>query len=434
VDIFVVFDVIILVGALILGVPVALSFFLAVLFIVMVHPIETSMLLPMAYSKLSSITILAIPFFIIAGGLMGTSGIADRLVNFADSMVGNLKGGVGMTSVVACAIFGAISGTASSGCAAIGSIMIPKMVQAGYSPGYATALVSCSSVLVQLIPPSVPMIIYGWVTYTSVTACFLSTVIPGIICIVLYCVINYFYTRNMDVKTRPYLGAWQQTKGVALAGKHGVLALLLPVIVLGGVYGGFTTPTESATLAVVYALPVGILAYRLLKWRDVKFTLSDSLTTTGAIIAMVFTVIMLARVYTMLNVPQQIVHTLVGVSDNPMVILLMVNVFLLILGMLIDDFSGTLLAAPLLMPVMQQIGIHPVHFAAILGTNLGLGNLTPPMAPILYLGARVGKVRFDQMIKPAVAFMIFGNLPVVIVTTYFPDLSLFLPRLILGIK
>ncbi len=168
--------------------------------------------------------------------------------------------------------------------------------------------------------------------------------------------------------------------------------------------------------------------------KELGRTLFTTATTTGVVILMVFFVQILSRIYTMENVPHRLIEILTGISDNKYVILAMVNVFLIILGMLADDFSGTLLAAPLLFPVMKHIGVNPYHFAAIMGTNLGLGNMTPPCAPILYLGGRIGNCSFDKMIKPATIFMIFGNLPVVIITTYWPDLSLFLPRLIMGIK
>jgi tripartite ATP-independent transporter DctM subunit len=336
---------------------------------------------------------------------------------------------------VATAIFGAIAGLCSAAVAAIGSIMIPRLEAEGYPRGHATGLVTCSSVLAQLIPPSVPMILFAWVTRQSVAACFLSTIGPGILLILIYVFINWVMCRRIpSIRVQPKVGLVQHAREVGTATVRGFFALIGVLIVLGGIYGGFTTPTEAATLAALYTVFVGFLIYRTLNLRELGRTLFTSATTTGVIILMLFFVVMLGRIYTMQNVPQRLIQIMTGISDNKYVILAMVNVFLLIIGMLMDDFSGTLLAAPLLFPLMKHIGVSPYHFAAIMGTNLGLGNVTPPCAPILYLGGRMANCSFDKYVGPALIFMVFGSLPVVIVTTYWPDLALFLPRLLMGIE
>ena len=362
---------------------------------------------------------------------MGSTGIASRLINISDSILGRKKSGLGTVSIVSCAIFGAIAGTATAAVAAIGSIMIPRMVKRGYPRGHATGLVACSSVLGQLIPPSVPMILYAWATWQSVAACFLSTVVPGIILVIIYSIINWFMCRKLPIKVSAPISPKEQVKEFGQASYKGFYALLMPIIVLGGIYGGIFTPTESAGVGALYCIFVGFFIYRTLKFKQLANTMVDSITTTGVVVLMVFFVMILSRLYVMGNVPQRLVATLTGITDNKYIILLMVNLFLIILGMLMDDFSGTLLAAPLLFPLMQAIGVHPIHFAAILGTNLGLGNVTPPTAPILYLAGRIGKCKFDELITPAVIFMIFGAIPIVLLTTYFPCLSLWLPHLLM---
>ena len=362
---------------------------------------------------------------------MGSTGIASRLINISDSILGRKKSGLGTVSIVSCAIFGAIAGTATAAVAAIGSIMIPRMVERGYPRGHATGLVACSSVLGQLIPPSVPMILYAWATWQSVAACFLSTVVPGIILVIIYSIINWFMCRKLPIKVSPPISPKEQVKEFGQASYKGFYALLMPIIVLGGIYGGIFTPTESAGVGALYCIFVGFFIYRTLKFKQLADTMVDSITTTGVVVLMVFFVMILSRLYVMGNVPQRLVATLTGITDNKYIILLMVNLFLIILGMLMDDFSGTLLAAPLLFPLMQAIGVHPIHFAAILGTNLGLGNVTPPTAPILYLAGRIGKCKFDELLTPAVKFMLFGAIPVVLLTTYFPFLSLWLPHLLM---
>ncbi|MBC7332060.1 MAG: TRAP transporter large permease, partial [Synergistetes bacterium] len=299
-----------------------------------------------------------------------------------------------------------------------------------------TAMVSCAAILGQLIPPSVPMILYGWVTQTSITACFLSTVVPGVLTATLYSIINYIMVKRYfpSVKVEPPAPGFEKIRIIGRATRRSIWSLLMPVIILGGIYGGVTTPTEAAAVAVTYAIIVGFFVHKELTFKTFFRSLYTAATTSSVVVLMLFFVTILGRIYTMERVPMRIADFLISISDNKYVILFMINVFLIIIGMLMDDLSGTLLVAPLLLPLAVRIGVHPVHFAAILGTNLGLGNVTPPTAPILYLGGRVGKVSFDQYVKPALIFMIFGNLPIIALTTYVPELSMWLPRVVLGIK
>lgn len=423
---------VILVGLLLLGVPAPFTFMAALSFLVYTYGFEVGAQLPIAFHKMKSLTLLAVPFFIMLGGFMSVGGISDRFVAIADAVVGRIKGGLGAVTIVACAMIGAIAGTCSAAVAAVGGVVIPQMEKQGYSRGYATGLLAVSSVLGQLIPPSVPMILYGFVTMTPITAAFLAGVGPGILTVIIYIIVNYFMVRNnASIRVLPPISFKKQVKGIGIAGYRGFFALLMPVIVLGGIYGGVFTPTEAAAVTIVYAIIVGLFIYRTLKLSDIGRTFAAQAVITGVVVLMVIFVLVLSRVMTMLNIPQSMIAIITGLSENYYVTLLLVNLFLILLGMLVDDFTGTLLAAPLLFPLMMRIGVHPVHFAAILGTNLGLGNVTPPTAPILYLAARVGNVRVDQMIKPALVFMVFGALPVVLITTYWPDLALFLPRLLM---
>jgi len=427
----IIIDLVILIGLLVLGVPVPFCFMAAVLFLFTLGNYDPMFIMATGFHKINSMAVLCVLFFILMGGLMSSTGIASRLINISDSLLGRKKSGLGTVSIISSAIFGAIAGTATAAVSAIGSIMIPRMVERGYPRGHATGLVACSSVLGQLIPPSVPMVLYAWVTWQSVAACFLSTVVPGIILVIIYSIINWFMWRKLPIKVSPPMSPKEQVKEFGQATYKGKFALLMPIIVLGGIYGGIFTPTESAGVGTLYCVFVGFFIYRTLNFKQLSDTMVDSITTTGVVILMVFFVMILSRLYVMENVPQRLVATLTGITDNKYIILLMVNLFLIILGMLMDDFSGTLLAASLLFPLMQEIGVHPIHFAAILGTNLGLGNVTPPTAPILYLAGRIGKCKFDELITPAVIFMIFGAIPVVLLTTYFPCLSLWLPHLLM---
>jgi len=427
----IIIDLVILIGLLVLGVPVPFCFMAAVLFLFTLGSYDPMFIMATGFHKINSMAVLCVLFFILMGGLMSSTGVASRLINISDSILGRKKSGLGTVSIVSCAIFGAIAGTCTAAVSAIGSIMIPRMVERGYPRGQATGLIACSSVLGQLIPPSVPMILYAWVTWQSVAACFLATVVPGIILVIIYSIINWFMCRKLPIKVSPPITPKEQVKEFGQASYKGFSALLMPIIVLGGIYGGVFTPTESAGVATLYCIFIGFFIYRTLDLKKLMNTMVNSITTTGVVILMVFFVMILSRLYIMENVPQRLVATLTGITDNKYLLLLMINLFLIILGMLMDDFSATLLAAPLLFPLIQAIGVHPIHFAAILGTNLGLGNVTPPTAPILYLAGRIGKCKFDELITPAVIFMIFGAIPVVLLTTYFPFLSLALPHFLM---
>lgn len=428
----VIIDLAILLGLMVIGVPVPLCFMAAVVFMMLVTDgFSPVFLISTGFHQINSLAVLCVLFFILMGGIMSTTGIAGRLVAVSDSLLGRTKSGLGTVSVVSSALFGAISGTCTAAVAAIGSIMIPRMVERGYPRGHATALISAASVEGQLIPPSVPMILYAWVTWQSVAACFLSTVIPGLIMVFLYSFVNWAVVRKLPIKVLPQTTLDNKVKEFGTAVYKGVWALLLPVIVLGGIYGGIFTPTEAAGVASIYCIVIGFFVYKTMDLKMLGDSLVTSITTTGVIVLMVFFVMMLSKMYVMENVPQRMVEMLFGITENRYFILLLVNIFLLLLGMVMDDFSGTILAAALLFPVITEIGVHPIHFAAILGTNLGLGNKTPPTAPILYLAARVGNCPIDKLIKPQLLFICTVSLPVMLLTTYFPPLSLTLPHLLM---
>lgn len=424
-----------IVTLLLIGMPVAYVFGVGALSFVLLTGKSMSYLVPHAFWQLGSFALLSLPLFIIAGALMGASGISDRLVRFVNAFVGPIKGGLGAVTIVTCALFGAIAGSGASAIAAIGSIMIPKMVDQGYSRGYASALVGCSSVLALLIPPSVPMIIFALTGGLSVAAAFLSTIIPGVVIGLIYCIINYFYLRHRnEVVVEEKISITERGQVIAKASKEASWAILMPVIMLGGIYGGIFTPTEAAAVALVYTLPVGFFIYKGLNMQTAATAIIRGAVSTGSIIAMIFFLFVMSRVMIMEQVPQQLSDFMVGLSDNKVIILLLINLILIGIGMLVDDVSGSILASIILMPVAVDLGVHPIHFAAIVGTNLGLGNITPPCAPLLYMAGSVGKAKFHEYLKPTLRFILLGHLPVVLAVTFIPDLALFLPRLLMGIE
>jgi len=418
---------------LLIGVPVPFSFGASVIYLVITLGYDPSFLLPVGYSKLSAIVLLAIPLFIMAGGVMEKGRIGGVLTELAEMMVRKIKGGLGVAAVVSCAIFGSISGSAAATLSCIGTIMLPKLDEANYPKGHAAALVANAAPLGLLIPPSSIQILYAWVGNQSVLACFLATVIPGIMLVILLSLVNVFLLRNnTDIEVVPMGTRREFTSEFGKKTIKAGPALLMPIIILGGIYSGIMTPTEAAAISVIYAIPVGFFIYKGLNRENFFSVFVETATTTGVVMVMLFIVMILSRLLIMENLPTTIMGILTSISENKYILLILINVFMVIIGMIMDDTSGILLCTPILLPVVSQLGIDPIHFAAIIGVNLGMGNITPPTAPLLYLGARVGNTNVKGMLKPTMYMILFAWLPVLIITTYIPNIALFLPRLILG--
>lgn len=412
-----------------IGVPVVFSFAAMTLILSVVYEVDISSLMTTGFWSVNSIILLALPLFVMTGYLMQAGGMAARLVSFVEALVGKSRSGMGSSMVVACGVFGAISGTASAAVASIGTIMIDPMEKHGYKREYTSALLGISSLLGLLIPPSITMILYAVVTRQSVAACFLATVGPGILLILVLCLLNWIKMRRHPDSAAEILNFRQRVEAVGSNMWKAFPALMLPVIILGGIYGGVFTPTEAAAIAVVYAIPVGLFVYRELNVKKMVQCLVAAATTTGVIMVILLFSFVASRIFTYERVPQQLTDLLMDLFQNKLLILLMVNVFLILLGMIMDDVSVVAIVSPLLLPVMVNIGIDPVHFAAIVGTSVVIGCNSPPMAPILFMTCRIGKVGMSQVMRPALGFMAFAALPVMLVTTYWPPLALYLPRL-----
>jgi tripartite ATP-independent transporter DctM subunit len=381
------------------------------------------------FQQLSNPVLLAIPLFVLAGTIMSQSGIAASLLRFVNAFVGHVRGGLGVVAAVSCAIIGAISGSGLTGIAAIGPLLIPEMEKRGYPREYATALIANSSILGLLIPPSVTMIIYGWVTDTSILACFLATLGPGLLITALFCLVNLVLVRRFPLTLDPPKPVQETVReGVALTSRA-LPALIMPMIILGGIYGGVMTPTEAAAVAVIYAFPVGFLVYKGLTFQSFLMAAKNSATAVGAIMIMIVFSLMLSQIFVMEDVPQALVKGVFTITENKVLLLILINFLLFFVGMIVNDVTSIILLGPLLLPLMQAIGVSPVQFAAIMGVNTAMGGVTPPYASILYLGMRIGKVEFSEVIKPAMILIIFGYVPVVFLTSFWPDLSLFFPGL-----
>ncbi|NND83245.1 MAG: TRAP transporter large permease [Gammaproteobacteria bacterium] len=414
---------------MLLGVPVVFAFAAMTLVLTLVYGIDVSFVMTTGFWSINSVILIALPLFIMTGYLMQLSGMAARLIAFVEALVGRSKSGMGSSMVVACGIFGAISGTASAAVASIGTIMVNPMERHGYQREYTSALLGISSLLGLLIPPSITMILYAVVTQQSVAACFLATIGPGILLIITLIIINKIHVirGGGDSGDKPALP--ERMSQIGRTGWQALPALLVPVIILGGIYGGVFTPTESAAIAVLYAIPVGLFIYKELDWQKICHALVQAATTTGVIMIILVFSFVASRIFTLERIPQELTELLMDTFQSKLLILLAVNIFLILLGMIMDDVSVVAIVSPLLLPVMVNIGVDPIHFAAIVGTSVVIGCNSPPMAPILYMSCRVCDVGVTKVARPALWLMLLAALPVMLVTTYWPPLALYLPRL-----
>lgn len=429
---------IILIVTLIIGVPVPVSFMASCAWLIFFgnggEGYQATQLLPYGYAQMNSVSLIAIAMFILAGGVMERGRIAEKLIDMVDVFVGHIKGGLGIVAVVSCAVFGSICGAACATLSCIGAIMFPRLREGGYPMGHACALMANASLLGLLIPPNATLIIFAWISGISVLSCFLSTIGPGIVTIVLLSLCNVYMLRNNpDVFVTKRRTGRERMDLFMKRGRLAIPALFMPVMVLGGIYGGVMTTTEASALAVLYCIPVGMFIYKGLTLRSLFDIVVESAITTGVIMVMLYSVSMLSRLYILEDLPGKVLHLFYSISTNKYVILLMINVFLVLMGMLMDDISVVVLTTPILLPIITQLGIHPVHYAAIVGVNTALGCITPPAAPVLYLSGRVGGAPINEIMKPALIFMFVCWTPVLLVTSYLPKVSLFLPHVILGI-
>ena len=422
-----VYAVIVLVVLMFLGVPLPLCFGGALSLFVIIGGLNIKSLLVWGFSQMISFTLLAGPMFILSGAFINNTKIADRLLDLVESFTNKIKGGIGIISIVTCGFLGAISGSAFTGLAAVGPSLFPKMVKQGYPRGYAAALISSSTILGVLIPPSLTMITYGWITGESVLACFLSTVIPAFLLMFLLSVINIRDARRFDTGTIVEADAPKKSK--AKLWVSSIPALMMPVIILGGIYGGIFTASEAAAVAVCVCIIIGLFVYRNLSFKSFMGALRESSSSIGSIMLMIFFCLLLSQCFVLLKLPEQLIAMFMSFTDSKIVVLLCINVFLLFLGMIVNDGTAVVLCAPILLPLCQAYGIGGVQLAALMVMNLSIGGLTPPYASILYLGMRVCDVSFEEIMPPVIKLIVFAYLPVTIATTYIPELSLFLPRL-----
>lgn len=421
----------ILLFLMIVGVPVAWSFAGVLAYLSFAYDANFNTLMLQGYRSIDSVILIALPLFVLTGYLMQSGGIAHRLVDFIEVLVGKRKGGMGASMVLASGIFGAIAGTATAAVASIGTIMIDPLEKRGYPRGYSSALLGISSLLGILIPPSITMILFAVVTRQSVAACFAASIGPALLLIAGLILMNRFNVGRLFQEVSA--GAKDGLEDLPSRGTatlRALPALSLPVIILGGIYGGVCTPTEAAAIAAFMAIVIGFFIYRNLTVRRLASSVIAAAETTGTVILILLFSFMIGRILASERIPQELTETITELVKDPMMILIAVNVFLIVTGMIMDDVSVTVVVAPLFMPLMVASGVDPIHYASIVACSVVIGANSPPVAPILYMACRIGKVSIHEAVMPAIKLMTFVGLPVMAVTSFVPELSLFIPKLL----
>lgn len=410
---------------LIVGVPIA--FVLcgsSIIAILSTGDIHNAIVIQRMFSGSGSFTLLAIPFFVLAGNLMSSGGISKRLVNLCNSLFGHISGGLAMVAIITCAFFAAISGSSAATAAAVGTIIIPEMLKHKYDKDFAGATVASSAELGVIIPLSIGLIQYGVATGTSISDLFMAGFLPGIfICLVL-CVVAHFLCKKQGFE--PSEKATRQEKIQAF--KDAILAILMPVIILGGIYSGVFTPTEAAVIAVFYGLIVGVFVYKEIKLSDIPRILTDSAITMSTVLLIMSASTIFGWILTKLQIPQAVAKGFLGISASKYIFLLLVNVLLLFIGMFCEAGAAMVILAPLLAPVAQTLGIDLVHFGIIMMANLAIGMMTPPVGVNLYVVCDTAKVKIEGMFPYLVKYFL-ALVAGVLIITYVPQLSLLLVNL-----
>lgn len=373
-----------------------------------------------------SFPILAVPMFILAGDLMGAGGVSRRILNVCNVFFGRITGGIAIVTVLVCMFFAAVSGSGPATVAAVGSMVIPTMLELGYSRAFALALVATAGTIGVIIPPSIPMVLYGVSTGASVISLFMGGILPGLFIGLALMIYAYIFSKIHGYTGNPEPFSWKEAGKAVWDAKW---ALINPVIILGGIYCGIFTPTEAAAVAVLYAFVCGAVIHRELSIRKLYETIATSCCTTGTILVILATASAFSKVLTVEQIPELITETIIDVTDNKILLLLIINVLLLIVGCFMDQTPAILILAPILLPVAQSIGVDPVHFGIMMVVNLAIGFITPPLGMALFVAARVSNSKLEVVLKGIVPFL-FVMIACLMFITYIPSICMFLPGLL----
>lgn len=412
-------------GMIVLRFPIAYAVALSSIFTLLYQGLPLNIVAQQMVNGISSFSLMAVPFFITMGALMGTGGISERLIGLADACVGWMRGGMAMVNVVASYFFGGISGSAAADTASVGSIMIPMMVDQGYDDDFSAAVTITSSVEGLLVPPSHNMVIYATTAGgISVGSLFLAGYLPGAVLAVSLMIGSYIISvkRNYPKGTEFSIANLFKQLG------RSFWALAAVLIVVVGVVGGYFTATESAAVAVIYSLIVSVFIYRGMNWKDVWKALESIIDTLSIVLILIATSSVFGYLLTTLHVPSLAANAIINLTNNPILIALLINLILLVLGMVMDMAPIILIATPILLPIATSIGIDPIQFGIMVVLNCGIGLLTPPVGSVLFIGSAVSNVRMERLVRATLPF--YGLMIItLLLVTFVPAISLWLPSL-----
>lgn len=403
-----------------LGVPVAISLGLSsalALFVAADMPLAT--VVQRSFVALDSFPLMAIPLFILAGVIMEYGGISQKLINLANSLTGHLSGGMAIVTVVTTMFFAAISGSSVAATAALGSILVPAMIRRGYHKEFAGGVQAVSGTLGIILPPSIPLILYGVAAGASIGDLFIASMLPGVIIGIGLVVTVVIISKRRDYVKEPKASG----KVVLQSFWEAIPAIIMPFIILGGIYSGIFTATEAAAVAVVYAFIVSVFIYRGIGMKNIRTVLTSATETTASIMFILATAGLFSWILTIENVPQQVAQTITSVTDNSMVFLLLVVLLLIFVGMFMETNASIIILAPILVPIASEIGVDPVHFGIVMIVALALGMVTPPLGLNLFIVGKIGNIRIDKLTKALVPFYITVLIAIALIT-FIPAISL----------
>lgn len=412
---------------LILGVPVAYSLGLSSAIYFLVAGMPLNMFAQRFFAGLDSFTLLCVPGFILAGNLMNSGGITNRIIGFCNKLVGHIRGGLSLANIVASMIFAGISGTAVADASSLGGILIPAMVKEGYEDDFSVGVTAASSCIGPIIPPSLPMIMAATLTGLSVSKMFIAGAIPGVLMGVSMMAVSYY----ISCKRKHPKNARASVKEILKSGLDAFWALLMTVIILVGIIGGIVTPTEASIIAVLYALVVGIFVYRELNIKNIPKIIIESATTTASIMVLVGFANIFAYIMSKEQIPQMVADAMLSITNNKILILLLINVLLLFVGTFMETIAALLIIFPVLLQVATSVGVNPIQFGVIVVLNLVIGLCTPPVGVCLFVTSSIGKISLAKATKGVLPFVLV-NLVVLMLVTYCPPITLGLVNLVFG--
>lgn len=410
---------------LLLSVPIGVSLGLSSLAVIVTqNPISMETFVQSMLQGLNSFPLMAVPLFTFAGEVMGKGGISRRLIDVSSLLTGRFTGGLGIVTIITSLFFAAIAGTGSAAVAAIGLIMIPTMVKKGYDKGYASALVATAGTVGVIIPPSVCMVVYAVAAGASISGLFMAGIVPGILIGVGLIIYSVIYSKKHGYKgdDKKYT-AKEAGKTIVNA----IPGLMIPVIILGGIYGGVFTPTEAAAIAGIYGVLIGIFVYKEIKFKDLLHLAFRSVLMSAPVLMIIGISTGFGRILTITQVPTAIANMILGITNSKILVLLLINVLLLIVGTFMETNAAIIILTPILLPIVTMLGVNPIHFGIIVVMNLSIGFITPPLGANLFMACQVGELSFDELVKKIWPW-IFVMIVLLMLVTYIPGISLCLPK------